>query len=176
MPFFTPQTDFFSNYIDKGKYTLIWRLSILFIVIFFLLTVFSFFYDKKSSVIYSAVCAVATFGFVYLVKTKKYQHIFWSFAVFATIIDLISMSLDMEIVHYGDFFWIFTIIIFAFVGLGRKIAIVFSCILSCGVAYHMLFKINDQVALMRPHTLPEQIGVLVELIFSLFSVAYLLQQ
>lgn len=176
MSFFSPDTSFFDNYIDKGKYTLIWRLSLLFMFFFAALGISALFYDLKASMIDWTVLLISSAGFFYLRSTKRYKPIFWSFTVFAAVIVSISLNVDMQTIHYSEMIWIVAVIIFAFIGLGRKAGLLFMFSLLIMLGVHIFFVLNSQIKEMREHDFNELLGLTVEMCFGIFSVSYLIHQ
>jgi two-component sensor histidine kinase len=176
MIFFTPDTTRFENYIDKGKYTLIWRLSLLFMFFFAALGVSALFYDSTASLIDWVVFCVASLGFIYLNKTKKYKPIFWVYSVFAAIIVSFSLNASLQTIHYSEMIWIVSVIIFSFIGLGRKVGLLFMLAMLSMLFVHVYLVLNNQIESMRAHTFSELAGLCVELGFGVFSVSYLIHQ
>lgn len=176
MTFFTPDTSYFENYIDKGKYTLIWRLSLLFMFFFAALGIAALFYDWKASVIDWVVFITAALGFFYLNKTKRYKPIFWSFTVFAAIIVSFSLNASLQTIHYSEMIWVVSVIIFSFIGLGRKVGLLFMIAMLSMLFVHVYFVLNSQIETIRIHTTTELTGLCVELGFGVFSVSYLIHQ
>jgi hypothetical protein len=64
MSLFTPDVSFYTSYLDRGKYLLTYRLSLLFMIVFFALTLNGFFFDVQSSIFYLLVFLVASRGFI----------------------------------------------------------------------------------------------------------------
>lgn len=176
MGFFTPDTTFYSEYADRGKYLLTWRLSVLFILVFGLLSAIFAFISFVAFALYFIVLLVGLAGFIYLNRTKHYIAIFWTYTISATILVCISLQIVEETIHYAEFFWIISIIIFAFIGLDRKVGILFLCINALSIIAHMVFSVNANIRADRPLTPVEIGGSLLEMLFALFTIGYLLHQ
>ncbi len=176
MSLFTPDVSFYTAYLDKGKYLLTYRLSLLFMLVFFALTINGFFFDVQSSVFYFVVFAVASGGFIFLNRTKKYQPIYWVYTVAASVVDMIALNTPSHVPHFAEFCWVFSIIIFAFIGLGRKAAFYFLIFLMVGTGYFIFFNSNREVFSVQEMSFFGQLGMWLEIVFAIFSVAYLLHQ
>jgi two-component system, sensor histidine kinase PdtaS len=176
MAFLTPDSSFYPGYLDKGKYLLTWRLTLLFVLIFFLLATTFAFINLYAFAFYAAVFTIGLVGFIYLHTTKKYVPIFWTFTTSATVLVFLSLNLVMEIVHYAEFFWIAAIVIFAFIGLSRRAGIFFLVVNALSVSVHMLLRLNLNIAFQDEHTTMEIAGILTEILFALFTIGYLLHQ
>lgn len=176
MRLFSPDTSFFENYIDKGKFLLTWRLGVLFVIVFFILTINGFLFDLQSSLFYLTVFSIALGGVIYLHFTKRYVHVYWVFAVSSSALDMVALNSPSEITHFAEFCWAFCAIIFAFIGLGRKVAIFIMAFLMIGITYFILVNFDHEMVDSQQLDLAEKLGVLFEILFSIVSVVYLLHQ
>lgn len=176
MRLFTPDTSFFDNYLDKGKFLLTWRLGSLFVLVFFILTLNGILFDIQSSFFYVSVFLIALSGLFYLHYTKKFVHVYWVFTVSASVIDMIALNSPSEITHFAEFCWAFCVIIFAFIGLGRRIAFYFMLFLLSGISYFVFFNLEHDVIEAKTLDYAEKFGVLFEILFAIISVFYLLHQ
>lgn len=176
MHFFTPDTSFYYDYTDKGKYVLIWRLSFLFIVVFAILSAVFFYVNTSAFIFYFLIFLIAGIGMGYLIKSKRYKPLFWTYTISATVLVSISLHTTVELIHYSEFFWIVSIVIFAFIGLDRRAGILFLITNALSMSSHMLFRLNDNLMAQRPHTLLERVGILIEMLFALMTIGYLLHQ
>lgn len=176
MRLFSPDTSFFENYIDKGKFLLTWRLGLLFALVFFILTINGFLFDLQSSLFYLTVFSIALGGVIYLHYTKRYVHVYWVFVVASSSLDMIALNSPSEITHFAEFCWAFCAIIFAFIGLGRRVAIFIMLFLMLGITYFILVNFDHEMVDSQQLDLAEKLGVLFEILFSIVSVVYLLHQ
>ena len=101
---------------------------------------------------------------------------FRGFTIMASVLNTISLFTVMELIHYAEFFWIMAIIIFAFVGLGRKAGVFYAVFHVIAISIHMGWRLNDNLAVHKVHTTIDIIGTLVEIVFALFAICYLLHQ
>jgi len=175
MNLWKPDTSNFEYYYDQGKYKLAWRLSLLFLIVFTLLAIVfttisfipCFFYFTAA-----VICAITLF---ILQKTKKYTFVYWAFCSSASIIVLASFYI-IPTIHYPDFIWILAAIVFGFIGLDRKYAIIFACIFIIGMVVFFTFFLNDHLRHLRIQTGTELIAITVEFILALASTTYLISE
>lgn len=175
MSLWSPDLSHFDNYYDRGKYKLAWRLSILFAVVFFLLTLTFIRINPINALINATVCLISTGTCIYLARVKRYQLVFWSYTVSATAILIFSFHY-LPTIHYTDFIWSFSIVIFAFTGLGRRPGLVFIAIHAVNLISFMFLSLNGHLSHIRQQTGVELISITVEMIFALFTLAYLLSE
>ncbi len=176
MSFFTPKTDFLTDFNEKGRFILVWRLSIILSFLFVIASVLTSFADIYSSILYGISFLVCVSCFLILNIQKKTEPIFWIFTISASIIVTFSMQTLIGTLHYPDFIWAVCTIVFAYIGLGKKIGIYFLIFHIISVFYFFLFSINDHLGAIKVIPLEQQISVLFEMITAFFALTYLINQ
>lgn len=176
MRFFSPDTSFFTEYTDRGKYLLTWRLSIIFSLVFALLSFSLITIHPIAFVIYFIALLIAAGGLIYLYKTKRYEHLFWSYSIGGSSLIAVSFFTETDTIHIAELIWVVSIIIFSFIGLNRRVGLFFLVMNSLSVLTHLTFFLNGTTPINRPATAVESIGVLVEIALGLFMIGYLLHQ
>ncbi len=176
MSLFLPDTSFFDNYYDKARYLLAWRVSLVFIPIFIVTTFFYSFTSLNAAFPSFVVLLVGVFCLLFLFFTKKYQTVFWFYAISGTVISQYAMNTVFELTHYVDFMWVTICIFLAFIGLGRKVGITFIIINAFLILYFYWFTLNRHIAQLKPRTTSEMAGESLEMLFALFILGYLIHQ
>jgi two-component sensor histidine kinase len=176
MGFFTPDASFYTTYTDRGKYLLMWRVSLLFVVLFLILSSLYAFIDQIAFTFYTIVLFITSAGFIYLNLTKKFIPIFWTYAISASLLIFLSLQMVVPIVHYAEFFWIVSISIFSFIGLDRRVGTFFLVLNSMSISMHVLFRLNPNTSADRELSTAELYGLLLEILFAIFTIGYLLYQ
>lgn len=176
MGFLTPDTSAFTSYTDKGLYILTWRMAILSIFVFGILSLVFIRIDGTALLFYNVIFLTALAIFIYLIKTKRYKDVYWYYTSFATLLTGLSLNTRASMVHYSEFFWIISIVIYAFIGLGRKTGVIFLILNSISIGLHMYFQLNASIAVQKQLTYTEITGNFIEIVLALFSIGYLLQQ
>ena len=171
-----PNTDKFVEVIDKGKYVMLWRITLFFILAFLLLTVATFFYDKTSSVIYAILFLLAVSCLCYLIFFKELRPVLWLYTICGTIMLAFSFNINNGLVHIPDYFWAFAVTIFAFTSLGSRVGWLIILAFACIVFYHCFFHLNMQLLQYKQHTLLELAGISAEIIVSLSVTGYFISQ
>ena len=80
MKIFSPNTDFINDFNEKGKYKLVWRLSIILSILFCVSTILTYFVDLYSSFLYAISLLICISCFIYLTVFKKIIPVFWEFS------------------------------------------------------------------------------------------------
>jgi len=176
MNLFSPDTSFFNNYYDKAKYLLAWRVSLVFIPIFIIVTILYSFTSINAAIPSFLVILVGVFCLAFLYFTKKYKPMFWVYAISGSAISNYAMNTVFELTHYNDFLWILICIFLAFIGLGRKFGIIFTFINAFLIFYFFYFSLNKHISILQPRNNLELFGEFLEVLFAFFILGYLIHQ
>lgn len=176
MKLFNPNTSFFNNYFDKAKYLLGWRISIVFIVVFSIISIIYSFTSFTAAFPSYLVLCVGIFCLTYLYFTKNYKPIFWVYSISGFAISHFAMNTVYELTHYIDFLWVMICIFLTFIGLGRKIGIIFTVINAFLIGIFFVFTLNNHILNLKPRTNVQLIGEYIEILFALFILGYLIHQ
>jgi two-component sensor histidine kinase len=176
MSLFSPNTDNFNNFIDKAKYILAWRITLVFFIVFSaLIGNYTINNNPTTEVIYIAI-GISFTALIYLKFTKKHIHIYWVFVISGLLLIHYSINSFPNISHYVDFFWLTSIMLVAFIGLGKKIGMACIIINALGIAYFFMFHLNSQIEVLQIHSTSQLISDTIEVFISLFCISYLLNQ
>lgn len=175
MSLWKPDLSDIESYYDRAKFKLAWRLSLMFTLVFFALSAIFFTINFTAHVFYTIVFLLSVFTLFYLKKSRNYVFIFWMFSIAATILALLAMNI-VKTLHYPDVVWCFAIIIFAFIGLGRKIGLIFIGIHTVGLCFFMFYTLNRHMNYLHPQVGLELISLTTELLFAMLVICYLLSE
>lgn len=175
MSLWNPDTSNFNYYYDKGKYKLAWRLSILFSIIFAIQFVVFSQISFLPAMNFGLAFIISSCTLLLIKITKKYKFVFWSYTISASIIIIFSFF-AIPTIHYPDFIWVLSIIIFAFIGLERKYGLMFVAIHVVFLILFFHFKLNDHLVNLRIQSGVELFSITMELVFAMLSMAYLIAE
>lgn len=176
MSLFKPNTDFYNNIYDKGKYLLAWRLSLSFV--FLALLLFSLSLIKHSVLeipwpIYLTL--VLSLGLLYsLKKHKNYKIAFWTYIITITVLVHFSLNIFVNSPHNVDIVWMISSILLGFIGLNKRIGVFLVILNIIGLGYFYAYSIDSSLKELIELNAVEKIGGFIEIAFSLFVVAYLM--
>ena len=176
MSLFTPDTSMINNFYHKEKFLMAWRISLFFIVVFAALAIIFGPTNPDVLIAFLSTFLAGIFCSVYLYKTKKYKPVYWGYAIVGSLISNIAMNLILDVSHFVDFIWIIACILIAFIGLGKKEGLFFLILNLIGISYFVFFSYNNHISILKHQTTAELSGILLEIIFSLSVLAYLLHQ
>lgn len=176
MKLFNPDVSFYGNYFDRAKYLMGWRISIVFILVFFIISIIYSFTSFTAAFPSYLVLCVGIFCLTYLYFTKNYKPIFWVYSISGFAISHFAMNTVYELTHYIDFLWVMVCIFITFIGLGRKVGIIFTIINALLIAIFFGFTLNNHIINLKPRTTIQLIGEYTEILFALFVLGYLIHQ
>jgi two-component sensor histidine kinase len=176
MSFIKPIKDSITDLNENGKYLLIWRLSLILSILFSIATLLTYFVDFYSSILYMIALAVCIFCFVYLNITKKIKHIFWIFTISASLVVTFSTQTLIGTLHYPDFIWGICTIVFAYIGLGKRVGLIFLFFHLISICYFFIFTINIHLEHLKTVPFGQQISVMFEMLVAFFALTYLINQ
>ncbi|MCE3294658.1 MAG: hypothetical protein K0R65_372 [Crocinitomicaceae bacterium] len=176
MKLLNPDTDFTTDYNEKGKYVLLYRLSLILSILFIISAILTFRADFYNSMLYLVSLGISSFCFVYLRITKKIRPVFWTFAVGASLVVTLSLNTLLTTLHYPDFIWAVCTIIFTYIGLGKKYGLIFLLFHMLSMCSFFTFEINRHLVQLKPLEVASQVSVLVEMIAAFFALTYLINQ
>ncbi len=175
MNFWKPNIDT-DDFLERGKFILAWRLTILFCFAFLSLVVVSFAGTIEEFYTYILCTLLAAVSLTYLHRTKKSYPIYWFLAITGTMIATYTVNNFIELIHYGDFFWMILIISFAFFGLGIKEGLLFLILNIVTIIYYVLFNVNINIEHLEPLKSHEKIGLIIELVIAIICISYVISQ
>ncbi len=174
MSFFTPNTDFYTSYFDKEKYILGYRISIVFTIIFGVLSGLAYFFFKDIFLSHFITFITGLFCVFYILKTKKYITLFWIYSVLGTLIMMVSMNFTPQITHFVDYIWILVVVLTAFVGISLKVGFMFLIINSISLLAFIIFSMNNHLKAIKLRDSIDIFSEVLETIVALYVFGYLL--
>lgn len=176
MSWLYPDTDKYDDYIDKGRFVMLWRITIFFIFAFFSLAIATWFYDRVSTVIYAGIWVIAIFCLIYLKYSRDLKPICYIYSIAGTAILSVSCNLYTGLIHTPDFFWAFAVIIFTFTTLNSRLGwFVIGCF-GVIVGVHFCFFFETIYMKLDAHTNVEMIGITAEILIALTVSGYFMSQ
>ena len=178
MSLFTPNTDFYINYYDKGKYIMAWRISLAFVGLFVLL--FGYIVAEKSFAevkppIYFAI-GIAVASLLFLKFLKTYKVTFWIYIIIITSLVHLALNQFEKSTHFVDFIWMISSVLLAFIGLNKKTGLILVGLNVLALGYFYKYSIDDTLFAYTEMTQFEKVGEFIEILFSISVITYLLYQ
>lgn len=176
MSIITPNTKSIDSHYERAKFLLAWRISLLFLILFGILTTYSIANKENSMLPFLMALAVIIITSIHLKATRNTKPFFWVYAISGTFIVNFALNYVLDFTHYVDFLWLIAIILLAFIGLGWSFGILFTLLNATGMGVFFWFTLNNHIETIQPRSNIEIIGDFVEVLFALFVVTYLMRQ
>ena len=165
------------TYFKELRVKLAFRMSIMFLCIFSILSYTRYFESMESfsmmavAMVISAVCLL-----IMKSNNNNYLLVFYIYSICGYIIVAFSLMVYHSRIHLGDMLWLMTVVFLAFFTLGRKLGYVL-LFFSIGVIGIFIFlHLDKQILILKELTIYQKISLLIEMIgaFSLnFYLFYL---
>lgn len=176
MNIFTPKAALFDSHIERAKFLMVYRLTLIFTFIFFILGIT--FHDVEINALIGYVIAfgASLIALIYLLITKKHNHLFLFFAIAGSIIAQFSCNFSLTTTHYVDFLWMIIAALLAFVGMGKYWGMAILAMNSVGIAFFIYYRHNVHLEVMLPLDILSATGAYIELVLAIFVFGYLMFQ
>ena len=176
MNLFTPKKNQFNSFIERAKYLMVYRLTLVFTIVIICLSVVFFKVEFYALMSYLLALSISVISLIYLAVTLKYEHLFSFYAILGSLIAHFSCNFSLTTSHYVDFIWMMIASFLAFVGKGRKWGLTILTANAVGIVYFMFFTHEQHLAVIEPFNTFETIGATIELLLAIFIFAYVMSQ
>jgi len=176
MRLFNPNTDSISDFYEKGKFLLAWRLMILFGTSFLILTIFSLLTSLNETLVYLACVVISVISLFVLYQTKKYKPVYYFLVFSGSCLAFYTLNNFNEILHMGDFLWLVLIIILAFFGLGIKFGFIVLGINLLNCFYYFTFTVEQNIPKITDLSFIVRLSLIIEVSTAILSITYLIYQ
>ena len=161
-------------YKEELRLQLAYRLSVLFSVVFFLLT-YTYFRDSfESGLLMCCGLLVALICFFSVHYRKVYQLTFWLLSVFGVLMTSYALVMFHEVVHLVEFLWLLSAVLLGFAGLGKRVGVLLLVIALSAIFYFIFFSLNVHIETVQPKTFYQQITLVAQLTSGFVFNFYLL--
>ncbi len=176
MSVFTPQNLEFSNYGDRLKFLLIWRLSLALSPLMLALTIIFVFDDSANYIAYGAMTSVILGSLAYLHFKRDYKTIFIVFSLIGTALVHLATNTILDVPHYADFLWIVLIVLLCFFGLGNRWGIAILSLNVILISYFVFFSLSIHLTEFVSVSVSESSMLMAEIVVSSFLIGYIIHQ
>lgn len=168
----THLTDFY----DKARYALTWRLSLMFSMVIGVITIITFFANDGFYPYYFSVLSMVLLSMVYMYKTRKYKVVSLTISLGATLILIFSVVFIKDALHIIESLWMIVIVLMAYFTLGKVWGVIFLTINALLYFFYFNFLFENTVELRLSFTSLHVFIMSVEFAFSMFLIAFIMFQ
>lgn len=169
---YNPQKEL-NQYLISMRYKLALQLSLLFTVVFAVLTVAHIFESIENLITMGLGFFICSFSYIYTYATKNYQLVYWSFSILGVNIVGIALNFLPTVTHYGDFIWMFSAIALAFYGLPHRVAYSLLGLAIIYIGTFVAFQLNENIEIMEPRNTFQKVSLFLELVAGITSGVYI---
>ena len=161
------------GHLEKVKFNLAYRVSLLFTLIFALMTI-AHYDDKDNLVVMALGFIICLFSFLYNLKTKNFKVVYYIFSITGVLITGLTLNLLPSATHFGDFIWMFCAIVLAFFGLSNRIGVALLIICTLYIGVYIIFNVNENIITQQPRTSFQKFSLFAEIIAGIYSGIYMI--
>lgn len=169
---YNPQKEL-NEYLISMRYKLALQLSLLFTVVFAVLTIAHIFESLENLITMGMGFFICSFSFIYTYTTKNHKLVYWSFSVLGVNIVGLALNFLPTVTHYGDFIWMFSAIALAFYGLPHRVAYILVGLAVIYIGIFVVFQLNTNIELLKPRNTFQKISLFLELVAGIISGVYI---
>lgn len=176
MQIFTPKHAQFDSFIERGKFLMSYRLTLIFSLVFLAMTLTQLGADIFAVIGYLSAFIISSGALIYLSFTKRYKHLFLFYAISGTLLTHFAINTSQTTQHYVDFLWMIVASFLAFLGVGKKWGLIILSANTIGSFYFIFFSHNIHLKVMSPFTTTQAVIAYTEIVLAFFTIGYLMYQ
>jgi two-component system, sensor histidine kinase PdtaS len=176
MTLLKPNTDYYTDYIDKRKFVMLWRTTLFLAALFLFLSVWTLYYNIVFSAVYFTVVIIVTSCLVYLHISRRYKPILYLYAIAGMIIVAVMCNLNTGHPHAPDFMWAMSLLILIYTTLGKRAGWIAIVCLSIIFAVHYGYFYEGIASKIKVLETMDLIGITIEVLLSLYLSGYFISQ
>ncbi|MFT4603193.1 MAG: two-component sensor histidine kinase [Arenicella sp.] len=174
MRLFTPKNIVFESEVEQAKFNLIWRLSLVALIVLSALSLVFIPDPSNAKYTYLIGCSFSLFGILYLKLTKKSKAVYIFYAAAGSLLMMIDANVTLDTPHLANYFWIMLVIILSVFGTTLRIAAFFLIVNSLGIIYYTVFTMDKHYHVMNSISDVNSIAVGLELICVIGVISYVM--
>jgi two-component sensor histidine kinase len=171
-----PEYKFIDEYREKMRYKMAIQISIFFILIFTTLTIVFINEGTGQIMGYLAALGISSAMLIQMAITKSVKYTLNIYGFAGSMVAQASCFFILYTSHYVDFIWIIVCIFVVYLGGNRKMGHFVLILNTIGIGYFIFFRHNLHISAMQESNTLQLSGVYLEILLSLFVLAYLMYQ
>lgn len=164
------------DFYEKAKFALTWRISIMFAVVLFFLSIATYFGDSRFFIYYVAVLFFSLGAVVYMYFKRTYSLIAKILLSGATIVIVTSVLTVPNAIHLIEALWLLVATLAAFFVLGKGWGVSFLFINTALYSFYFIFLFRNSLDLRIAHSQKHDLMMSIEFAFSMFLIGYIMYQ
>jgi len=174
MSLFQPKDIPFTDELSRTKFILIWRISLVGVILLSFLTVLFLNNASSAKWTYLISAGMAGLGLIYLYFTKKFETVFLFYAIGGSLVLHIDSNINFDTPHHANFLWIILFIVIAFFGAGIKFGFTIFALNVIGIFYYSQYSLQDFFDVPKNLTQADALAIGLEMIAVIFFSGYIM--
>ncbi|MCO5261008.1 MAG: hypothetical protein M9916_12785 [Crocinitomicaceae bacterium] len=163
-------------YLNELKVKLALRMSIMFLIVFAILSYAYYFDSFESFVTMGFGFFLSLFCTLTMIYKKNYNLVFLLYSILGVVVTSYALIFFHETIHLVDVLWMLAAVSLAFFGVGRKLGIILLTYSLIAIGVFIFYSLNIHIATVKPRSDFQKLSLVAEMIsgFSLnFYLFYL---
>lgn len=151
-------------YINELRGNLALRMSIMFSIVFTILTYAYSFDSFQSTIVMAFGILVSFFCLTIMLTNKNYNLVFYIYSILGVVVTSFALIFFHETVHLVDVLWMLAAVSLAFFGIGKKVGIVLLVLSLLVIAVFIFYSLNIHIETVKPRNTFQKVSLVVEMI------------
>lgn len=174
MSLFIPKDIPYTDELNRTKFILIWRISLVGFLVLSFLTILFINSASSAKWTYLISAGIAGLGLAYLHFSKKFEPVFLFYAIVGSCILHIDSNINFDTPHHANFLWIILFIVIAFFGAGIKLGFVIFSLNAIAIFYYSQFSLQHYFEVPKNWTQSNTLAIGLEMIVTIFFSGYVM--
>lgn len=151
-------------YVNELRGNLAIRISLMFLVVFSILTYAYSFDSFESLLVMSFGVFVSLFCLIVMLVYKNYNLVFYVYSTLGVVVTSYALLFFHETVHLVDVLWMLAAVSLAFFGIGKRVGIVLLVFSLIVIAIFVFYSLNINIETVKPRNTFQKMSLVVEMI------------
>ncbi len=159
-----PISEELKAYAQQIRIKLAYRLSVLFLIVFSLLT-FAYYSDSMESFITMAAGVVISLVCLSVMMLwKNDAFVFYTYSILGVLVTSYALIAFHETIHLVDILWMHAAVALAFFTIGKKLGYVLLAISLIAIGIFLFYSLNKNIVTVQPRTTYQLVSLMAEMI------------
>lgn len=151
-------------YINELRGNLALRMSIMFFIVFVILTYAYSFDSLESTLVMGFGVVVSLFNMIIMLTNKNYNLVFYVYSTLGVVVTSYALLFFHETVHLVDVLWMLAAVSLAFFGIGKRVGIIFLIFSLIVIAIFIFYSLNLNIETVKPRNTFQKMSLVIEMI------------
>lgn len=164
------------DHLVEAKLKLAYQISILFLLLFIILTYAYYFDSLESFITMSIGVVISSICLLVLHYKSNATFVLYTYSISGVLVTSYALITFHETIHLADILWMLAAVSLAFFGLGKRWGIILLIYSLAAITYFILFSLNTNIRTVLPRSNYQLIALVMELIAGFGTNVFILMK